>query len=166
MKFTLSRITKVVVVSALLSASTALADQVNISFRTNGFIIDTQGTTTSAEGAKYVFSKLKFGGVCGTIQKKFAKGQRTNNYLKKGNTCTISGVLKDSAGKAVKKSPISVRNELQTVRATKKTSSAGVFTISFKVLADSPVSYSIVGPTVDEAGSRVGCTIYTQDHLE
>jgi hypothetical protein len=164
MKITFRNLAKLSFCTFALSISVASADTVGVSFREFGFIKPQSGENSSAENSKYVFSGLKFGGACGSVVKKYKNGQTTNNYLPKGLTCTISGVLKRRDGRIVKNSKIEVRNELETVRNTKYTNSKGVFSMSFKVLDNSPNFYTIIGPKEDENGARIGCTIYSRDH--
>jgi hypothetical protein len=164
MKIILPRITKLLICSAIFSASTAWADSVSINFSTNGFITNKSGEHSSAENSKIVFSNLRFGGACGTIVSNYQKGLTGNNTLPNGTRCTISGVLKRSNGKPISNTRIQVRNHLGTVRATKYTNSVGKFSLSYSTLDNNPPLYEIIGPTVNSTGSRVGCTIYSYDH--
>ena len=158
------RICAVILGLCTTSASTVLAESVNLKFSTACFIATPAGERNTTEGSKFVFSSLRFGGACGTAVSNYQKGLTSNNALAKGIQCSISGILKRRSGRAAANTKILVKNELGTVRASKKTDAFGKFSMTFKTLDINPGRYDIFGPLESKDGARIGCTIYNFQH--
>ena len=137
-----------------------LAESVAIAFANCKFLRRSAGATDSLpESSPYTLSNIVLGGTCGTAEARYERGEVNNNTLLKGMTCRVSARLKKS-GRAAKNARLWIEKENGQTRTSGYSNATGRVTLSYKVTADGPPSYRLVGPRIPGTTGRLGCFIY------